>query len=365
MRTIRVVSNIAQLGNALSPDFHVVFGLMPDASAGWRHHCRAFIEACSADYIVLEGDQRTLFKLAMIKWLVPFLRFRLISVDTILNAHQGIVGNIVRWIKVVLLKKVNRHLMYFRDTEATCRYYQIPDERIQYIPFKVNQLEEYLQTPVTDGGYIFTGGVSHRDYDTLIAAIQDLPYPVKIMAGTPQALRRNGSRLDTTQLGPQMELITDYDPIRFSHQIAAARLVVLPLSPDFLGAVGLSVYLEAMASRKCVIITDGPAVRGLLSPEMAIAVPPRDPIALREAIERAYQDDEYRQSFADAGHAYAMQLGDDKRLIQSIADKIFEDASGTGTANSAITRPSEAPSSRPNIDKTHLERESVRSHHDQ
>jgi glycosyltransferase involved in cell wall biosynthesis len=75
--------------------------------------------------------------------------------------------------------------------------------------------------------------------------------------------------------------------------MASARLVVLPITPQIRGA-GISVYVQAMALRKCVIISAGPAAEDVLTSGQAIIVPPSDPAALRQAIERAFTDPAYR-----------------------------------------------------------------------
>jgi len=74
-----------------------------------------------------------------------------------------------------------------------------------------------------------------------------------------------------------------------------------------------------MALRKCVIISEGPQTRGLLTDE-AIFVPPGDPVALANAICRAWEDDDLRERTADAGRRYAEQLRGEPRLLSDIVD---------------------------------------------
>jgi hypothetical protein len=69
--------------------------------------------------------------------------------------------------------------------------------------------------------------------------------------------------------------------------MAESKFVVLPISPDSIAASGISTYLMAMALKKCVIITEGPATKGLLlNHQNSVIVPPRDPDALRRLFSR-------------------------------------------------------------------------------
>ena len=82
--------------------------------------------------------------------------------------------------------------------------------------------------------------------------------------------------------------------------LRGARLVVLPMLRDRIRAAGISTYLNAMLLGKCVIISEGPGVSDVLSPEQAIFVPPEDPAALAGAIARAWEDRELRERTARA-----------------------------------------------------------------
>jgi len=94
---------------------------------------------------------------------------------------------------------------------------------------------------------------------------------------------------------------------------------VIPTFPNSIYAPGLSLYLLAMALRRCVIISEGPQTRGLLKDE-AIIVPPGDPGALAQAIRRCWEDDNLRKSTADAGRRYAELCAGEARMISDIVN---------------------------------------------
>ena len=96
--------------------------------------------------------------------------------------------------------------------------------------------------------------------------------------------------------------------------IDRAKIVVIPLLPRSGYAPGLSLYLMAMAMKKCVIITEGLSTRGILT-NQAIIIPPEDPTALAEAIRRVWNDAELRERVAVAGQCYASGLAGEARLL--------------------------------------------------
>ena len=97
--------------------------------------------------------------------------------------------------------------------------------------------------------------------------------------------------------------------------MAGARLVVLPISPDAISPAGIGTYILAMTLGKCAVITDFPATRGILqNGEEAIIVPMQDPVALCEAIYKAWNNDEYRRRIALKGRSYAMRLEGEEAL---------------------------------------------------
>jgi glycosyltransferase involved in cell wall biosynthesis len=81
--------------------------------------------------------------------------------------------------------------------------------------------------------------------------------------------------------------------------------------------------LVAMALRKCVIITEGHATRGIINDE-ALVVPPSDPAALAQAIRRGWEDDVLRQRVADNGRRYAEQVRDATRLYSDLLEACAE-----------------------------------------
>jgi len=165
--------------------------------------------------------------------------------------------------------------------------FSIPRERVACTPFG-HMLWSRADGPTTDGGYVFAGGDSLRDYGTLIAALQGQEVPVRLATN-----RRFDHLPSNVRAGA-----VPYDD--YVELLAGARLVVVPLRTVRRSA-GLITYLNAMALGKPVIVSDTPAVREYVEHERTgLVVPPEDVDALRGAIEWAL-DDRNRQEVEAMG----------------------------------------------------------------
>lgn len=147
----------------------------------------------------------------------------------------------------------------------------VPVERTEVVRF-AHTLWSRADGPVRDGGYVFAGGDSLRDYETLLAAVEGLDIPVRVATNQ--------------DLGPLPASVTS-GPVRYEEYeelIAGARLVVVPMQSTR-RAAGLITYLDAMALGKPTIVTKSPAVGEYVEHgRTGLVVPPKDPRAMREAI---------------------------------------------------------------------------------
>ena len=284
---------------------------------------RDFLRLRSWDAAVLNVAPHNVFAFCFLKRLFPSSRLRIVCVDLVLPPPRSVLERakvrLVRW----LLRAVDLFVFYCRDTARLRAIYDLPAEKIRYVPFKVNDYQKILTTPTSDAGYVLSCGRSYRDYVTLCQALEGLPYSARILV-TPDELAGNGSELDLRSVPANVTVITDDGSSRsWREWIAHARLVVLPLSPDVLAPAGISTYLVAMALGKCVIISDSPATRGILEDgEQAMVVPPADPAALRAAVVKASEDADYRARIAQAGREYALSLRDEDRLADDIVHEV-------------------------------------------
>ena len=314
---IRILVNVGTFPSRWSSS-----GLRGSAKA--VHGPAAFIRQCrNSDLIIVFQDARTIQVLAMAFLLLPFLRKPIVAVDLLLSKPEGFRPRLSAVIKRFVFGRIDHFVHYFRDVSGYQKYFGIGPDRSSFVWFKANILEHLEVQPDSDGQYILCYGWSQRDYDTFFQAVWSLPYRAAIPRPNLSRLRFHGSRfsVDPASLAGRVELL-DEDESEASQVrlLRGARLVVLPIIRDRIRAAGITTYLNAMLLGKCVIISEGPGVSDVLSPEQAILVPPEDPAALAGAIARAWEDRELRERTARVGRLFAESLGGEQALYQRILD---------------------------------------------
>jgi len=324
---ITVISNLYALEHASRHGVELRFIPHPRGEAGPLARARAFWQALWCDYALINCSPRDLFELCLLKLVVPFSRCKVVSLDTVLPVPRvtGQRQRLTLWLKKVLFRQAHLFIEYFKETDGYERHYGIPRAKFRYVPFKINRYDKVLQTPTRDDGYIFCGGNTRRDFKTLIEAARGLSCPIKIVTMREAVISEHGSTVDERNLPPHVEVIRHDGSDSFLDYIAAARLVVLPIRKENISASGIGVYLASMALGKCVVISEGPAVNGVVPEKAAVIVPAEDPAALRAAIKRVLADDRYRESVAAAGRRYALSLAGEERLCESVLDVLLTD----------------------------------------
>jgi glycosyltransferase involved in cell wall biosynthesis len=323
---IRIVTNMARLADTRYKG--ATFEFSPHASRGVGGAVKTFFRSFRHDFILLDGTVRDALILAALKSVVPSHRAKLVLLDILLSTPTGSLGRAKAWLIGRLLRRTHRIMLYYRNTQGLQQHYGIPADRFMYIPFKVNQREMISRITPVDGGYVFCGGKTRRDFTTLFDAVKDLDWPVKVVTTSNSDIAPHGSYVDERTAPSNVEVVRlDGSPEAFLSYMAAARLVVLPITPEICGA-GISVYAQAMALRKCVIISAGPGAEDVLNSDQAIIVPPSDPALLRRAIERAFTDPSYRAPFERNGYQWAMSLGGEEQLYETILSQLHTDVAG-------------------------------------
>ncbi len=107
--------------------------------------------------------------------------------------------------------------------------------------------------------YIFAGGFTNRDYETLFKAGKDLPYKFVIIC----------SALNNIYDIPEnFTVYYDTSSVYFNYVMKNADIVVINLK-DIVGSSGQMAILTAMAFGKAIIYTDNPTINHYVSDNLS------------------------------------------------------------------------------------------------
>ena len=186
------------------------------------------------------------------------------------------------------------------------------------------------------GETICSVGREMRDFQTLITALAPLTMPCHIAAGTRldnSAYGTDDVRASATSATPLRDGITvgykAADELRELY--ARSRLVVIPIMPSE-NDNGATAILEAMSMGRTVITTATAGKLDLLSDGVnCVLVPPRDPDALREAINSLWDNTEQRERIGREARASVLAAHGIQQWVDAIRAAADDLARG-GTA---------------------------------
>ncbi len=210
--------------------------------------------------------------------------------------HVGLFSWISSPRKAAWLKRVHSHvhrlvLWSSFQYEFAVNQIGVPPTRIVQLRWLVDQkFWRPLDVPPSD--MICAAGREMRDYATLIEAIRDSRVPCYIAANGDAARKDRWMRdLHGLPIPPHVTFgAMPYPELRALY--ARSRFVVIPLYPTDTDN-GVTVMTESMAMGKAVICSRVAGQRDLIRDGVnGIVVPPRDPRALRQAIEHLWDHPE-------------------------------------------------------------------------
>lgn len=179
-------------------------------------------------------------------------------------------------------------------------------------------------------------GWESRDYSTLIAATRNLDVRIKLAVGSlilssdhkHERARTFRSVMPPDALPANVGYEFDLPPIALRALYARSRFVVMPLADvDF--DAGVTSITEAMAMGKAVIATKTRGQVDVLREGVeGLYVPPRDPGALREAIEYLLAHPAEAERMGEAGRAAVLERHRLDDWTQTIARIVDERSSG-------------------------------------
>ena len=129
------------------------------------------------------------------------------------------------------------------------------------------------------GGYVFSGGTSRRDYQTLFEAVRDTGIPFIVSAANPKVF-------DTLDVPENVVLLAARVPATaFARLMAASSFVVVPIQPHLVRGAGEATVINAMWHGRAVVCADDICAFEYIEEGVTgLVTPPGDARRLRERI---------------------------------------------------------------------------------
>jgi glycosyltransferase involved in cell wall biosynthesis len=242
------------------------------------------------------------FVLALLRALrvPPYTRPRYCIVSCWLAMDVPTFGWFRRFAYRFAYRGVDRLVYFSRNQTDTYRtMLGMPEERLAFVPFGVDH-EQWAPVDADDDGTVLAVGRDRgRDWPTLFDAVRGSDLRVRL-ACRPEDIAGLDVPTNVERLG-----LVSRDEYR--DLTARASVVVVPTEVRPY-PTGQSVTLESMSMGKCCVVTDTPAMSDyLIGGVNALLIPPHDPIALRNSLERAVCDPELRARIGAAARRSVLE----------------------------------------------------------
>ena len=292
----------------------------------------------SADFLITNvAHQRLFLACAMFGALQPraIRRCRIVSVDLILRPPMSARAKLLCPARRVLLRQVDLFVLYFRNVEGYRKHFGLPEQRIAYVPFKVNGWERLRsrRAALGEGEYVLLSGRTLRDYVTFVEAVRKsgLPAVILIPGEMRGQIERAGWYRSNRPANLRVEFDTDGREETYTSYFENARIVCFPRFGWDIAPSGISGYLCAMALGRCVAISRGPGAEDVLAGSAALFFDPGDADGLARLLRRAWHDRELRKSVSASAIEYTDRLAGEERLLRDILNTISERFPADGT----------------------------------
>jgi glycosyltransferase involved in cell wall biosynthesis len=171
----------------------------------------------------------------------------------------------------------------------------VPGSRLALVPYAADAAF-WSPRPVPEEPLVVTVGREHRDYATLAAACAGGRFEVFVAAGSLHSPAATWTRPADWPVNFRIEFA---NRVALRDLYARAAVVAVPLVPNDFQA-GITTIVEAMAMGKAVVVTATDGQRDVVTDAVTgVTVPPREPAALRRAIERLLADPAERRRLGE------------------------------------------------------------------
>lgn len=176
--------------------------------------------------------------------------------------------------------------------------YGVPMQQVAWQPYALDPERFAMERPATEATTIVSAGHHRRDLDTFLSAATRLSrgvHPIELF--TPDAVRDAPSPVRVHGTVPSEVFVEAVDNSRF---------MVVPLVDDPRNAAGITALVTAIVCGRPVVATATAGARDYIVDGVnGLLVPPRDPQAMADAIERLDRDPALLATLAAGARATA------------------------------------------------------------
>lgn len=249
---------------------------------------------------------------ALLQGLIPFFNksHLLLDVEWYGNRKSKFLDSCKRHIHRLMAKGADK-IGVFCEVERHnySLWYGIDENKFVWIPY-CSELDSD-DYDVQENNYIFTGGLQQRDYETFYHAVKDISIEVKVVAPP--------DKIDKRFIANNMTLISHLTAKKYYSIMAQSKLVVLSLEPNLRRCPGVITYVSAMKLGKAVVVNEIEGSKSyIINGETGVLVKPRDPEAMKNAIEILLTNDEQRRQIAHNACLHATKHFSTDRLINDL-----------------------------------------------
>jgi glycosyltransferase involved in cell wall biosynthesis len=201
-------------------------------------------------------------------------RRRIVMWECFAQNNRGIKG----WMNRVMLCGCTYVVVYSRKLiDVQAQLHNVSCEKFVFVPYKANHSKS---DPIrlNIGNYIFAGGNSSRDYETLFKAVTDTDIPV--IVSTSLKMKNLGIAI------PENIILLQAQEPYFARLMAGSKFVVLPVRPNIVFGQAVASVSNAMWHGKPVIAADDAACQDYIADGITgFVVPAGDHESLRQKIQ--------------------------------------------------------------------------------
>ncbi|MCK6427160.1 MAG: glycosyltransferase [Burkholderiaceae bacterium] len=277
-------------------------------------------QAPRADAVLINGGERTDLLYLALAGLLPWIR----TPHLIVDAHwQPGAGRLHRALQRAILRAGRRLLAEVQihspeEIEPYARHFGLPRSVLRPLPWSTSLTGYDIRRRSVQGEAIVSGGHSYRDYTTLLAAVRETGWPVRI--GLPASPVTQAVRAQAADL-PNVQIVSDWSFQDYWQQVADSRVFAMPIVPGLQRCTADQTLLNAMALGTIVVATDALSSRLYIRHgETGFLVPEGDPAAWRRQLQAVFElPQEQAQRIRDAAQrAATTTFGEEERLAQTL-----------------------------------------------